>query len=131
MPSRSSSGTSMPNSSSSAMTSSTRSTLSASRSSPNFASGTTLSASTDSTSTAQVRKRANSSSFTGSPCEVGPGRRVPSSVRSVSHAEATVDRYDGAGDVRGLGGGEEDDRRRDLVDRSQAAERHGRGELGE
>ena len=55
---------SMPNSSSRAMTSSTRSRLSASRSSPNFASGTTLSSSTDSTSTAHLRKRANSSSST-------------------------------------------------------------------
>src|SRR4051794_1687759 len=59
MPSRSSSGTSTPNSSSKAITSSTRSRLSASRSSPNLASGTTSSSGTESTSTAHFWKRAN------------------------------------------------------------------------
>src|SRR5262249_52983581 len=118
MPSRSSSGTVMPNSSSSAITTSTssrRSRLSASRSSAKRASGTTLSSGTDSTSTAHLRKRANSSWSTVMLLRSGQ-------LKLVAHPEATIDGNDGARDVGGVGRGEEGDDAGDLFGRTEGAQ---------
>ena len=49
----------------------------------------------------------------------------------MTHAQAAVDRDDGAGDVGGVGGGEEGDDAGDLLGRGHAAQRHGGGELGQ
>src|SRR5580765_3848112 len=123
MPSRSSSGTVMPNSSSRAITSSTRSRLSASRSSAKRASGTTLSSGTDSTSTAHFRNRPNSSSSTG--CSLfGMG-----SSRLVAHAEAPVDGEHGPRDVGGVGRGQERNGTGHLVGGAEATERDPLGHL--
>src|SRR5258706_1269860 len=111
----------MSNSSSRAITSSTRSRLSASRSSPNLASRTTCEGSTESTSTAHLRKRSNCSSILVV---------LLFDEGSVSHAQAAIDRNHGTCDVGGIGGGEKGHDTRDFVGRGEAAERNGRRQLG-
>src|SRR5438477_6391194 len=106
MPSSSDSSTVMSNDSSRAITSSTRSRLSASRSSPKRASGVTLSAGTCSTSTAQALNFSKAASLS-----ILQSFLI---MRSVAHPEPAVDREGGAGDEAGLGGREEDDGRGNL-----------------
>src|SRR5262245_35175843 len=99
----------MSKASSSAMTSSTRSRLSASRSSPNLASRVTCSGETCSTSTAHFLNVSKLSS-----AMVGILRscwlREKGQDFLVPHAEAAVDRQHGPGHVGGAGRGEEGDR---------------------
>ena len=107
------------------MTSSTRSSESASRSSLKRASSTTASGSTLSTSTATSRMAASASSrsmFRVSPRVSGVGDRSAASG-SGSHADATVDRNERPGDVAGGVGAQEGDDGRTLLGGSGSPER--------
>src|SRR5579872_72189 len=116
MPSSSDSSTVTSNASSSAITSSTRSRLSASRSSPKRASGTTLSSGTCRTSTAHALNLSKVAlSLTGSSLLVSP---------SETHAESAVDRDDRAGHVGGVVGGEERDHAGHVAGLPAPAHRH-------
>src|ERR1700688_987615 len=126
MPSSSDSSTVTLKASSRAITSSTRSKLSASRSSPKRASGTTLSAGTCNTSMAHAL---NLSKVATSVTASSLSELCLFELCSQPHGQAPVDRKYGPGDVSSVVGGEEGDRTRNISGACLTAQRHHRQEL--
>src|SRR5580658_6429092 len=115
MSSSSDSSTVTSKASSRAMTSSTRSRLSASRSSPKRASRTTLSSGTWSTSTVQALNLAKVASSLTAVLLARWCVFARSCSLSQSHGQSTVYGEDRTGDVGGVVGGQKDHRPRHLV----------------
>src|SRR5439155_1507215 len=130
VPSRSSSGMLTSKRSSRAITNSTRSRLSASRSAKKRAPSVTASRSTPSTVTMASRSCPNTSLRSMNlllSLEVSEVSAVSEVL--ATHAQAAVDRQDGAGDEGSRVRAQEGDRRRHLLDGAEAAERDLAGEL--
>src|ERR1700722_1943651 len=126
MSSNSVSSTVMSKASSRAMTNSTRSRLSASRSSANLASLVILSAGTWSTSTAHSRNFSNAASLS-TMCSL-----FSSFIETLqAHAEAAVNGYDSPGDIGRRIGGQKPDHAGHVVDRTGSPQWDLRGHLGQ